>query len=416
MLIAAYACNPFHGSEPGVGWEWISAISRQNRAVVITAEFNRMDIERKYCGGDNPRFVYVPDRPWHYSPTSGWKRIEGSLLKPIMNVAYVSWQKSALRVARELMRSEAYDLIHQVTYVGYRFPGRLWTLGVPFVWGPIGGMENTAWPLLPAMGPRGAVEYAARNVVNSAQKRWLGSARRAARAAGPGLIAATSGVAREMKRHWGVDATVLCEVTPPGDFLTMPPRRCGDQPFRIAWAGRHLPGKALHLLLRALARLPSSLRWELDVYGAGPMRAAWQRKAQELGIGRSCHWLGKVPRDKVIEGLSETHLFALSSLKDLTSTVLLEALSLGLPVLCPDHCGFADVVTEQCGVKVPVKDVETLVAGFAKAIEGLAGDEQRRYRMGQAALERAKEYTWETKRTKLNEVYERVLMTARSSA
>ncbi len=47
--------------------------------------------------------------------------------------------------------------------------------------------------------------------------------------------------------------------------------------------------------------------------------------------------------------------FVITSLKDLTSTVLLEALAQGVPVICPDHCGFADVVTGECGLKIPME-------------------------------------------------------------
>lgn len=418
ILVLAYACNPSQGSEEAVGWEWANAIAADYDITVLTAAFHANSIAACRDLPRSLRFRFVPHKPWHYSPRGLWKRIESSPAKPIMHTAYAQWLREAYHLAEGLLDRERFDVVHQLTYVGFRFPGHLWKLGLPFVWGPIGGMENVAWSLISELGGRGAAEFAARNVINTAQKRWLHSARQAARVAGPGLIAATSGIAREMNRYWGLDATVMCEVTPPDEQAAEPPQRARGEPLRIAWAGRHLPRKALPLLLKGLSRMSPGHDWQLEVYGEGPMTGAWRAQAQRLGIGDRCTWLGSVPREQVVEGMSRSHVFAISSLQDLTSTVLLEALSQGLPVVCPDHCGFSDVVTDECGVKIPPTDIEALVAGFSRAIQELAQDEPLRYRMGQAALERAREYTWERKRGKLNEIYERTVAThrARSSS
>ena len=64
----------------------------------------------------------------------------------------------------------------------------------------------------------------------------------------------------------------------------------------------------------------------------------------------------------------------ITSLRDLTSTVTVEGLALGLPVVCLDHCGFADVVDETCGIKVPVTTPARVVSGLATAIHRLAQD------------------------------------------
>ncbi len=50
-----------------------------------------------------------------------------------------------------------------------------------------------------------------------------------------------------------------------------------------------------------------------------------------------------------------------------------------------------------------------LVAGIATAIETLAKDESRRFRMAEEALRRAQDYSWEHKREQLNRIYERAI-------
>jgi len=41
--------------------------------------------------------------------------------------------------------------------VGFREPGYLWQLNIPFVWGPIGGMGYFPTRFLPVVGAKGAV-------------------------------------------------------------------------------------------------------------------------------------------------------------------------------------------------------------------------------------------------------------------
>jgi len=46
ILLSAYACEPWKGSEPGVGWHWALELARQGHEVtVLTRANNREPIE-----------------------------------------------------------------------------------------------------------------------------------------------------------------------------------------------------------------------------------------------------------------------------------------------------------------------------------------------------------------------------------
>ena len=204
VLISAYACNPYKGSEEGVGWGWVNAIAKYHDLWVITAGFHRKDIEKAISnnGSSNQkiRFYYVPEKPWHYAPTKGWRLIENSIMKPIMNWVYTSWQKDAYSIGIGLHNQIGFDLVHQLTYVGFRFPGHLWKLNIPFVWGPIGGLENTPWRFLPKLGIRGCIYYTLRNFRNSFHRRFLSKPKQAFKKARGSVIAATGGIRNEIYR------------------------------------------------------------------------------------------------------------------------------------------------------------------------------------------------------------------------
>lgn len=412
VLAVAYACNPYRGSEEGVGWGWVNAIAEHHDVCVLTAEYHREDIAKAVAAGvgnaGRIRWEFVKHRPWHYRPTRLWRAIEGSICKPIMNWSYRLWQRDAYAAAGRLHREVGFDLVHLVTYVGFRFPGRFCELGIPFVWGPIGGLENTPWRFLPMLGPGGCVYYAGRNIVNSYHRRFLRGPKRAFRKAA-GIIAATEGISREIERWYGRKSEVLCEIGPPPQVAQGITERRPGEPLRIAWSGLHLPGKALQLLLRALAALPAGFDWTLDVLGQGPCTGSWRQLADRLGIAGRCTWHGWVERGRAVEIMHGSHVFVITSIKDLTSTVVLEAISQGVPVVCLDHCGFADVVRDDCGLRVPVENPKQVVSGLAEAIERLGRDEPLRRRMAAAALERIRDYSWESKAAKVNAIYQQAV-------
>ena len=414
VLVVAYACNPYRGSEHGVGWGWVKMISASNTVHVIVAEFERADIEKwlnahpEYRG--RMHFHSPKHKHWHYSnESSSWVAIENSPLKPVMNVAYSAWQRAAYRLATKLQQEAPFDLCHLCTYVGFRFPGRFYKLSCPFIWGPIGGLENTPRHLLAAMGFKGAMYFGVRNIINSLQKRFLRGPRKAfTRTEMNGhAIAATSSIQREISSCYNARSTVICEIGPPplvDNVLGSSVRHEGD-PLRITWSGIHQPGKALPLLLAALGRLQDKICWELDVLGDGPSHDNWVKRAQSLGLSDQVHWHGSVSRSEAIATVRESHLFVITSLKDLTSSVLLEALSLGVPTVAPDHCGFSDVIVDSCGMKINIDDLESFVSQLAASIEEIYQDEPRRRALARGALKRSAEFSWKKKALDLELVY-----------
>jgi glycosyltransferase involved in cell wall biosynthesis len=392
----------------------LEAIKRRNDVDVITGSYQRAWIEEEVARRER-EFEQVR---FHYVEPPGFRRVENSgfwkwqdrhpVLTPAYHWYYRSWMRAAYRVVTVLHAREQFDLVHQLTFVGFRFPGHLWELGIPFVWGPIGGLENTPWRLLPAMGPRGAAYYAARNLVNSWHKRFLIAPRRAL-ARATGIIAATTGIQTELRRWFQVPSVVISEVSAPAEIAQQITLRAAGEPMRIAWSARHLPGKALNLLLRALAHLPERTEWRLEIYGDGPARPRWERLSRRLKIDRRCVWHGQTTREIAIQGLREVHVFAITSLKDLTSTVAIEALSQGVPIICPDHCGFADAVTSECGIRIPVLSIAEFEQGIVHALLELESDEARRRSLARGALRRAADYSLEAKSAAIARVLDRAV-------
>ncbi len=401
ILVSAYACSPIRGSEPGMGWGFVEAISKHHDLWVITekekfeseieAEFERRP-ELREC----LKFYYIAKTRY---------RILRKIWPPSYYWFYKTWQEKAFTLATELHKQIGFDVIHQLNMVGFREPGCLWKLDPPFVWGPIGGMGILPWRFLTNLGLNGFFHHLSKNVINLFEMRYLQRPRKAASKAKT-LIAATPDTHDAIKRLWRGESEIICEVGPPSRIVSEHSLRKDAEPIRLVWSGLHVPRKALNLLLSALSSLPGEIKWNLDILDQGPRTKAWEKQADKLGIAHRCSFHGWIPTDKAVSVLADSHVLIITSLADLTSTVLLEALSQGLPVICLDHCGFSHVLTENCGIKIPVRSPKQVTTDIALAIESLWNDETWRRKLAKGALERAKDFSWDKKSEMLNKIYQ----------
>jgi len=388
-----------------MGWGFISALARFHDLWVIT-EKEKFQKEVEKGVKNNPgisehvRFFFIR------------KQRHGKLRKvwpPSYYWFYRAWQKEAFKLAQSLHKEIEFDIVHQLNMVGFREPGFLWRLNAPFVWGPIGGFVQMPMRFAPLLGTYGSIYYTGRNFLNWLQIKTLSRPHKAARHAGIGLIAATSDIAKSIHNCWHKDSHIICEVGPP-DIKSISFSRKGDnEPLRLIWSGQHEPGKGLPILLKALNLIKISTNWRLDILGEGRETSRWKHLAIKLGIVNNCHWHGWIIRDECLKKMQKGHVFIASSLQDLTSTVIIEALATGLPVICLDHCGFADVITPKCGIRIPVTYPQKVIKDMAWAIQHLANNESLRQQMAGEALKRAAEFSWDNKVKKLNEIYKQVM-------
>jgi len=407
VLVSAYACNPDMGSEWGVGWGWVKAISAYHDVWVITDTVNRKSIEKKMSARPE-RYTQVH---FNYLPRSYYPLLT-RLWMPTRVWTYNLWQKEAARLAQKLHEKIGFDLVHLVTFVGFRSPGLMWKMDIPFVWGPIGGMENTKWRFLPSMGIKGCLHFTARNLINTYQKRFLKAPKLAAQKASGNLIAATNGIKHEIVKYYGEEGHVICEIGPPEINGIKPISRKRHHLLRLAWSGVHVPRKSLPFLLYALDQVADDVNWGLDILGAGPCTKKWQKLATRLGLAEKCNWLGWVPRKVAVAVMGCAHVFVITSLQELTATVTLEAISQAVPVICPAYCGYGEVIDETCGIKTPLHSPSQFIEDLAGAITLLGRDEVLRFRLAQGALKRTCDFAWAKKARQIHRIYQAALSTS----
>jgi glycogen(starch) synthase len=99
-----------------------------------------------------------------------------------------------------------------------------------------------------------------------------------------------------------------------------------------------------------------------------------------------------------MERLDAADCLVLPSLLECGGAVVLEAMSLGKPVIATAWGGPLDYLDASCGILVPANSRDGLVEGIAAAMVRLANSPATRRSMGTRALARVRaEYSWDVK-------------------
>lgn len=144
--------------------------------------------------------------------------------------------------------------------------------------------------------------------------------------------------------------------------------RLSNQSFDLVFVGRPLLNKGLDILLRALSGI-SKPNWRLHIVGDRDDRKEFSRLSEQLGCANSVRFYGTLPNVTVIDLIAECDLLVLPSRWDGWGAVVNEALMCGVPVVCSDRCGAADLLDGgERGEVFPSGDVSALRSILARRI------------------------------------------------
>ncbi len=326
---------------------------------------------------------------------------------------YICWQWTALRVARGLLAAELFDLVHHVTFGSVHVPTQLWRLGIPVVFGPVGG-GNTA--------PACMLSYFGKS---RWKERWRTltvkllpfspfhrrSYRRIDALLGTNLE--TLDLFRAMGRP---DAALFADTGLPEEYFAGQSRIFAEtgEPLRILWVGRLLPRKALLLTLDVLAKV--SAPFTLTVLGDGAEETEMRSLIQERGLEGRVFWKReRVPWTEVRKTYATHDVFLFNSLRDSFGSQLLEAMAMGLPVICLDMSGARDLVPAGAGLKVPVQGKAQVLQDLVATVERFATmPAWERSAMSKTALEAAQAHSWRARAGYAENLYGELLAGVKS--
>ena len=409
ILVSAIACNPYLGSENYFGWSAVKCLAQDHEVCVITGSRNRSDLARATAEGlvpPNVQFVYAGEfKEWHpnrlLARLQSWKE-------------YIHFAKDSLGVAKELHRTEQFHLVHHVTYATWRVATPLWQLGVPFIFGPIGGYEQFPFRIFPILSPASAAFELLRKVSNVLSRHSPGVRRGICRAAH--IFAATTETEQLVKTVRGSGQGIsrllmgFYSTAKVAAFSRFAAQKKLDGPLRLFASGSLGGHKGLGLALQALHRVKKNRVDFRYLLGAnGPEVPHLKKLVARLNLEREVVFGDTMSSEDYQRELGNTHVYLLPSMRESVGLTMMEAMLAGCVPIVADCGGPNFIVTEDCGYKIPVTTPERMIEEMANIILAIDRDRKIISEKGAVSSKRiATHFTEENYRRTINAVYQSV--------
>ena len=164
-------------------------------------------------------------------------------------------------------------------------------------------------------------------------------------------------------------------------------QRLGE-PWVITSCSNAAPVKQLPLMARTIAALHAegqAVRWH-HIGDTSHADFSLAEEISQLGISDVVTLHGRLPNPQVRPTLREigAHVFLNTSASEGIPVTIMEALSIGLPVVAPDVGGISELVDDQCGALIEPRDPQQIAA----AIRTVLSDDAAYHARSQAAYQR----------------------------
>ena len=191
---------------------------------------------------------------------------------------------------------------------------------------------------------------------------WLG---RETYAKCDAIISVSESLRQRLLQHFQQDSSVVHNMVG-SEFCRGLSIGSRNGKVRFVSTGSLIHRKGYDLLITAFEKLnlPND-KWELLIIGDGEERPNLQTQIERTGLSGNIHLMGKKDKSQVIEILLKSDVFVLPSRNENFSVAVLEALSLGMPVVASICGGIRECIDSSNGLLFPVEDIDSL----SKAIQ-----------------------------------------------
>lgn len=397
--MVAYACDPAGGGEHWLGWGWAAEVSKEYDVVLFTTSGGSEPL-KSACAAHGIELHCIDVPPW-IRWLSGFPPGWGAWLRKIW------WQSMVLNAARKIHFAIPFDLVHQTTFHTFRVPFACAKLGIPSVWGPVAGGESVPSGFEKYLGAAARAEKR-RSLLNNLTLclPWVGQSLQNASC----IIVSN----RTTLRFFPVSVQEKCVVISPNalrdeevpDIFSEQ-----EQPlaFQILFVGNCAPTRAMPLVFEALS-VDFPIPWKLKVVGGGAALDFWRAEASRLGIDDNVEFTGPIPRDQLERVYRNSSVLVFPALRDSGGSALLEAMTLGLPILTFDWAGPGEMVDAESAILVNPLTPSQTVHDVRQGLLKLAGNPDFASALGKKAHERAvSQFRWRAKVKMVSDIYANLL-------
>ena len=403
IILSAYSCLPGSGSEPGVGWNWLFEISKNNNVYCLfySGDGQKEMVEKALnLISHRSNINLIPlDIPNYYHIF-------------FYRIRYEIWQIIAYFEAKKILKKVKIDLIHHVTIATWWNCGYLWKLKIPFFFGPISGGQKVPFKTFYFLPLKAKIYEIFRRIMIKVLFTLRRSYKKVIQNSKVVFTAneETNDLLKSLRgnrplilfNEIGVDSIPK---------LNLPKiKNSDDSKLNILTVGQIIPRKNHALLIESLNKLNDNIDWQLKIVGDGSLKKFITRKIKKYHLESKIEFIGQVEFKNIDFYYKWADIFIFTSVRDATGTVVLEAMKFGLPVIALDLHGARLVLKNGAGILIPVKNKEQMISDLKDWIVRLYENKGLRTKIGILARKRIEEnFVWERRGEKMNQFYQEFL-------
>lgn len=397
ILVSAYACEPFKGSEQAVGWNLVLQLAKNNHVFVITRANNKDVIEPNipYHLRENLKFYYH-DAPNLFLKLK--KKEKGVYLY------YIIWQIFQIPLLYKLTRLFNFDYSLHLTFGSVWLPTFLPFFKPRFIWGPLGGGESIPDSFISTLSLRGKLLQYFRKFLSCfiyINPLLIFSLHRASI-----LLYRTDNTKKLFSTNIQNKCKLLTDGAIEHELFAYKTSYSNNKVVKLITTSRLIHTKNVATIIRAITFIPKGVNIELTIVGSGPDKEHLLKLITKYNLSDRIKMIGRVNREEILRLLSQSDIYLFASLKEACNLSLLEAMTVGLPVICLNWSGMSISTDDNCAIRLPVSNPEQMPKDMADAIIKLAKNPELRKQMGENGRKRIQTvFNWEVKGKFMEELF-----------
>lgn len=389
LLISAYACEPFKGSEQAVGWNIVLELAKTNNVHVVTRANNKRVIEPNIPAEVREHLTF------HYYDSEFFKKLKNK--EKGVYLYYIVWQFGIIGLVRKLIKQYDIEYALHLTMGSIWMPTFLSFMPAKFMWGPTGGGEAIPTSFIKTLSWKGRFLQYFRFLLKYSiyiNPLTLYSAIKAEK-----IFYRTEMTRDLLPKPLRKKCVFLADGAIEPDIIDKHIRKNReDDVVRLVATSRFIHTKNIVTIIEAMHLLPKNLNVHLTLVGSGPEEKRIKNLIEQYQLNDKIDHIPFVPRDDVFKILESSDIYLFASLKEACNLSLLEAMAIGLPVICLNWTGMALSTDDRSAIRLKPTTPEQMPKDMAEAIIKLAQDKSLRELMGGAGRERVKAiFNWKAK-------------------
>lgn len=183
------------------------------------------------------------------------------------------------------------------------------------------------------------------------------------------VISVSDSLKSMIYKHFNVDSLVVHNLVGEGFGYKLPSYHTS---FNFVTVGSLFHIKGYDILIEAFAKIAHDNNFKLTIVGDGNQRTLLQQLIVKHNLQSKVLLVGRKSRPEVADILANSDVYVSSSRNENFSVSVLEALSVGLPVVATICGGIKECINGSNGLLVPTEDVNALSSAMLKITRNIS--------------------------------------------